>query len=133
MNEDIECLDKKEIAACRAMSATELRVDKLVNDRNEWDASEKGKERSSLKSKIYRTKVALKQMNVIASPQSGSRDSRSGIEKLLDDIEEFVNEGGDDGYCEDEDDGDHEDTDTNQLVNTTAPLPTNAIIIAIQN
>ena len=133
VNEDIECLDKKEIAARRAMSATELRVDKLVNDRNEWDASEKGKERSSLKSKIYRTKVALKQMNVIASPQSGSRDSRSGIEKLLDDIEEFVNEGGDDGYCEDEDDGDHEDTDTNQLVNTTAPLPTNTIIIAIQN
>ena len=71
-------------------------------------------------------------MNVVASPQSRSADSRSGIEQLLEDIEEFVNEGGDEGYGEGEDDGEL-GTDTNHLANTTTPLPTNTMATAIQD
>jgi CCR4-NOT transcriptional regulation complex NOT5 subunit len=56
---------------------------------------------------IYRRRVGLKKLGVVASTSSKSAEKRCGIEELLEEIQEYVkrdgSKGPDDGYSSDDD------------------------------
>ena len=96
INEEIECLDPKEISTRQAAVKCTTKIEKDVQEREAWDASQSGREYSSLKGKIYRMKLALKKLGDLSSAsQSLAVDKRDGIEKLLDELDEYVDVDGD--------------------------------------
>jgi hypothetical protein len=93
VNQDIEQLVQQEVTTRAKVVACEAKIAKDVMQRNAWDALSKGKELDSLKGMVYRRKVGLKKLSVVASTLSRSVEKRSVIGELLDEIEENVERG----------------------------------------
>jgi len=91
VNEEIECLDPKEVATRRKVGLCEKTIDAEAAKRDGWDNSVKGTKLKSLKGMIYRRNTALSKLGVITSPAAPAASSRSDcIDDLLAEIDEYV-------------------------------------------
>lgn len=143
VNREIECLDPKEMAIREKLITCEAKIASDVAERDNWDRSSTGKKAKSLKGMIYRRNKALKEMGMIVSPSSNTKDTRSGFERLINDLDEYVD--GDDSDADDDSDGEEEEevSNANNLAisnnnnNNNLPMtnvaPNQVIVIMNQN
>ena len=91
VNEDIKCLNPKEISTRQTTAKCTAKIDCEVQERDAWDASHSGKQYSSLKGRIYQVKLTMKKLGVLVVPHGLTTvDKRDGIEKLLDEKDHYV-------------------------------------------
>ena len=91
INEDIECLDPKEIETRRKVAECENTIESEKQQRNDWDASVKGKRLESLKGMIYRRRKVLTDLGYCkAKSKQVAAVSSDDVDELLKEYDDFV-------------------------------------------
>lgn len=93
VNEEIECLDPKEVVTRRKVVVCQDAIKEGVSKRKAFDDSPDGKSLMKLKSLVYRRKEALKELgNTDVAAVSTGMVGNASIDLLLAEIDEYVND-----------------------------------------
>jgi hypothetical protein len=111
----------------------EIKIEEDRCHRNSWDKTVSGKRLATLKGMIYCMKVGLKKLGYLASPtsQSSDNDKRSGIDRLMDDLDDYVAHADNDVDCDS--DGEEEEAIADeQASDATTAMATGQLNATIQ-